>query len=459
MFRCTGDKLSGPPPVSAPGSSSFSILFPMADEELLPKVYLLMDCNNFFVSCERIFRPDLEGRPVVVLSNNDGCVVARSPEVRAMGIGMGTPAFKIQAEASGRRIVFFSSNFNLYLDISQRIMRLLDEISPEVLLYSIDEAFVVLRHVTPAQALATACRIKKTIERCVGVPVSLGIARSRTLAKIAAHHAKKTPAAGGVVSLLDRFVRERILQLYEISEIWGIGRQLNEKLRAEGFRTMAQLAAADADDLRRRYSVVLWSTVRELNEYDEIREDAAPHLQNQIMWSRSFRQRLSTEQELSEALCSFAARAASRLRQLQLYTRLISVEIRTSYFGTGAKYSGRQSISLNAPTHDSRVIMAAVNLLLKKCFRQGYAYAKAGVLLADLCPSRRHQGDLFAPEESGAELQRSDALMELIDQHAGGRPLLYLGAQGRPGREQAFNDKRLLSPACTTDLTLVPELY
>ncbi|MBO8415162.1 MAG: DUF4113 domain-containing protein [Proteobacteria bacterium] len=432
-----------------------------ADEELLPKVYLLMDCNNFFVSCERIFRPDLEGRPVVVLSNNDGCVVARSAEVKALGIKMGVPVFKIKDEIARHHIVCFSSNFNLYLDISNRIMRLLDEISPEVMVYSVDEAFVVLREVTAKAAYSTACRIKKTVERYVGVPVSIGIAASKTLAKIASHHAKKNACTGGVFSLLERYERERILQLYEIDEIWGIGRRLNEKLRAEGYRTIAQLAAADGAALRRRYSIMLWNTVRELNGFDEIKELEDTHQQQQIMWSRSFRERVTDKDGLSEALCNFAAMAGKRLRELGLFARLVTIQIRTSFFGSEPKYAAARSLALDAPSADSRVFMAAVNLLLDKCYQPHHHYAKAGVILSDLSPSRRHQGDLFISEQSDEDIKRSQALMALLDKAArsGSRHTLYIGAQGQLAQDKRFCDKRLLSPAYTTSFQDVPKLY
>lgn len=428
--------------------------------EKYSKVYLLLDCNNFFVSCERIFRPDLEKRPVLVLSNNDGCVVARSAEVKALGIKMGVPVFKIKDLIAKHHIVCFSSNFNLYLDISNRIMRLLETITPEVLVYSVDEAFAVVREVTAEEAFSTACRMKKTVERSIGVPVSIGIASSKTLAKIASHLAKKQSQYEGVCSLLDPLLRTRILADFPLKEIWGIGRKLNERLQNEGFQTAAQLAAADGPKMKKRYSVVLYRTMQELNGIDAIEELAEGHVQQQIMWSRSFRDRLYTLEEVSQALCSFGAQAGRRLRDLHLYCRIISVYIRTSYFVQDKQYQAGESLRLDHPTSDSRVILCAEEVLLRKIYRPGFAYAKAGVVLSELSTTRGHQGDLFLKENSASELAQSDRVMELLDHY--GRhdsAALYLGAQGSQLQKKPFSDKRLLSPAYTTNFAELPEIF
>ncbi len=418
-----------------------------------------MDCNNFFVSCERIFRPDLEQQPVVVLSNNDGCVVARSAEVKKLGIKMGTPVFQIKDLIARHHITCFSSNFNLYLDISNRIMRLLETISPEVLIYSVDEAFVILHQVSQQQAYSAACRIKKTIERAVGVPVSVGAATSKTLAKIASHYAKTHPDCEGVHTLFEHNEIQRILRELPVGEIWGIGRRLEEKLSQEGFHSAAQLASADAAAIKRRYSVVLWRTVHELNGVDAIKELEEGHMQQQIMWSRSFRDRLCSFEELSAALCSFAAQAAHKLRELKLFCSIISIHIRTSYFGESHKYQAEQSLRLDSPCSDSRIILAAVITLLKRVYRPGFAYAKAGVILSDLSPNRLHQGDLFTSEHSAEELDHSDTLMALLDNlSTKNGAALYLGAQGCQLKKQSFNDKRLLSPAYTTSFTELPAI-
>ena len=424
------------------------------------KVYALIDCNNFFVSCERLFRPDLWQRPVIVLSNNDGCVVARSAEVKALGIKMGTPVFKIQDLILKKHIVCFSSNFNLYLDISQRIMRLLDSMYPEVLVYSVDEAFVILRQVSADDAYSQACRIKKAVERIIGIPVSLGVATSKTLAKIASHQAKTHPELQGVCALYDKAQCRRVLHQLPIGEIWGIGRRLEEKLSSLQIKTAGQLAATDANAMKKRFSIVLWRTIQELRGYDEIKELPPDHLQQHIMWSRSFRERLLTEEALGVALCGFAAKAAQRLRELKLYCSLLTIYIRTSYFTQDKRYQASLSLRFDHPTADSRTILTAVNILLTRIFKPGFAYAKAGVILSELRASRTHQGDLFTKEQSAQEQRQSDNLMELIDKlNAQNGVKLYFGAQGRHEQIKESTDKRLLSPAYTTSFHALPELF
>ncbi len=428
---------------------------------VLSKVYLLIDCNNFFVSCERLFRPDLLKRPVLVLSNNDGCVIARSPEVKALGIKMGTPVFEIKDLLVRYRVVCFSSNFNLYLDISNRIMRLLESMVAEVLVYSVDEAFVVLRKVTPQEAFSQACRLKKAVERTIGIPVSIGVATSKTLAKIASHQAKTRPELQGVYALFDPAEQIHILHQLPVGEIWGIGRRLSEKLQALHINSAAQLYTADATALKQRFSITLWRTIQELRGNDEIKELPPEHQQHSIMWSRSFRDKLHTKEDLSSALCNFAAKAAQRLRELKLYTRLVTISIRTSYFTQDKQYHAALSVSFDYPTSDSRIILSAVTQLLSRIYRPGFAYAKAGIVLSDLTTTRTHQNDLFVPSLSRNDLLRSDNLMTLLDElntRSGAK--VFFGAQGKaPQQTSAGSDKRLLSPEYTTNFKEVPDLF
>ena len=237
------------------------------------RVYLLTDCNNFFVSCERLFRPDLEGRPVLVLSNNDGCVVARSQEVKDLGIPMGVAVFKIRELIERHHIVCFSSNFNLYLDISQRIMRTLETLCEEVEIYSVDEAFLVLHDVSGEEAEEMAFKVRKTIACHIGVPVSVGVATSKTLAKLASHHAKQhLSETGGVYAVLNEVKRERLLRDNPVSEVWGVGRKLRERLNELQIETAYALSRCDLKKMRRLFSIVLVNTIRELNGEDVIEE-------------------------------------------------------------------------------------------------------------------------------------------------------------------------------------------
>ena len=242
------------------------------------RVYLLVDCNNFFCSCERLFRPDLEGRPVLVLSNNDGCVIARSYEAKALGIPMGIPVFKIRHVIERHHIVCFSSNFTLYSDISRRVMSILEQLSEHCAIYSVDEAFLSFSHISENEAIAHAVKIRNAIATLVGIKVGIGIAATKTLAKLANHHAKKERATTyGIYSVLQDLPRLALLKANPIEEIWGVGRRLSEQLHEEGITSAAELAAQNPARIKRRYNVVLMRTVAELNNTSAIPdEDEAP---------------------------------------------------------------------------------------------------------------------------------------------------------------------------------------
>lgn len=423
------------------------------------KIFLLADCNNFFVSCERLFRPDLAGRPAVVLSGNDGRVIARSPEAKALGIAMGTPAFQIRELIDTHRICVFSSNLNLYLDISRRIMAVLGELCPEVEAYSVDEAFLICEHMSADEATDLAYRVRHTVLRHVGVPVSLGVARTRTLAKLASREAKRGGREGGVCSLLDEGRRMRVLRECPVQEVWGIGGQLSAGLQAQGITTAMALAACDAEVLRRRYSVTISRTVDELNNRD--RSDAGPPYQGQmqIMWSRTFSTRLTERDELAEALSNYVVLAAERLRQAGRYARRLSIHIRTPRFGDQPRYSAQRTQRFSHPTHDSRLLLGACLHLLDQIYRPGFGYAKAGVLLSELSDIRDAQQELFTQPPTDDELQRGDLLMATLDHiNRHGRGTLRLLPQGQMAQGPRFLRQRALSPRYTTVFSELPRV-
>ncbi len=421
-------------------------------------VYLLVDCNNFFCSCERLFRPDLEGRPLLVLSNNDGCVIARSYESKALGIPMGIAVFKIRRLIEKHKIVCFSSNFSLYIDISKRVMSVLEHLCDHTEVYSVDEAFLCYHNITENEAIEEAVKVRNAVASMVGIQVGVGIARTKTLAKLANHHAKSNRSETyGVYSVLQDVARMQLLQKNPIDEIWGVGRRLNEKLLDEGIKTAWQLSIQNPSDIKKRYNVVLMRTVNELNNIACVPDEGEANDTMQIMWSRSFTNRLTKLEELEQALTNFVAAASHKLRGQNKYCRRITVFIRTSYFGNDPKYGADRTAELNVPTSDTREINSVAQYLLRMIFVSGYKYNKAGVLLSDLRTDRNFQADLLAQTPDTHERERSDKLMEAIDRinHGGHSRNIFFASQGIE-KDKSFSNKQSLSPCYTTDWDDLP---
>lgn len=379
------------------------------DEAVYHHVYLLVDCNNFFASCERLFRPDLEGKPILVLSNNDGCVVARSYETKALGIPMGIPVFKIKDIIEHEHIVCFSSNFNLYRDISNRVMALLSRFSPHIEVYSVDEAFLRFANITASEAIAHATKIRMAVAHMLGIQVGIGIAATKTLAKLANHHAKShVPNTGGIYSILEEIPRIQLLKQSPIEEIWGVGRKLTTKLKDQHLMTAYQLSLLDHNKMRRSFGLHLMRTILELNNIPARANESHDKEQQSIMWSRSFSKRLTTMEEIHTALANYAAAAAQKLRQQLQYCRSITVNLRTSYFGDAPKYAAEKTFKLKIPTADTREIIAIATNLLMDIYRSGFAYSKVGIVLHDLTRDRSFQHNLVGGSNSD-ELSESES--------------------------------------------------
>jgi len=410
--------------------------------------FALVDCNNFYASCERLFRPDLKQRPVVVLSNNDGCVVARSPEAKALGIKMGVPLFQIQHLIRRHQVAVFSSNYALYADISARVMSILEMLAPEVEVYSIDEAFLDLSGVDHAMPLENlGQQIRSTVRQWTGISVCVGIAPTKTLAKLANHAAKRYPATGGVVNLMDPERQRRLLALMPVEEVWGIGRRLCKRLQAEGIETALDLANADPDQIRQRYSVVLERTLRELNGESCLALEAVAPAKKQIICSRSFGQRITTLQAIREAICLYTSRAAEKLREEQRCARSVTLFMRTNRFNPDEpQHMPSLTAELPEPTDDTRELVAVAMRLLKSCWRDGYRYMKAGVMLSDFYDAAVYQPGLFDEADTRA---RARTLMSVLDRiNRSGRGRLFLARQGT---QSPWAMKREhLSPAYTT---------
>lgn len=413
-------------------------------------MFALCDVNSFYASCESVFRPDLRGRPVVVLSNNDGCIIARSAEAKAAGIKMGEPFFKQRELFRRVGVVCFSSNYELYADMSNRVMTTLEAMSPRVEIYSLDEAFCDLTGVRNCRDLTEFGKeIRTTVLKHTHLTVGVGIAQTKTLAKLANHAAKKWHRqTGGVVDLSNVDRQRRLLALVPVEDVWGVGRRISIKLNAMGIKTALDLAEQSTWTIRKHFNVVLERTVRELRgEPCLALEEFAPTKQ-EIVCSRSFGERITDYEEMRQAVCSYAARAAEKLRGEHQYCRFISVFVKTSPFALNELYYGNSaSVKLLTPTQDSRDIIHAAVKCLDKIWKEGHRYQKAGVMLGDFFSQGVAQLNLF---DDNAPRPGSEKLMAVMDQlnTRDGRGTLYFAGQGtRPSWQMK---REMLSPRYTT---------
>jgi DNA polymerase V len=436
-------------------------------------MYALVDGNNFYVSCERVFRPSLNGRPVVVLSNNDGCAIARSNEAKALGIKMGAPWFKIQHLAESEGLVALSANFALYGDLSDRMMSLAAGLGPGQEIYSIDESFIDLTGVR-GDLVERSFKIRDRILQWVGIPCGIGIGPTKTLAKLANHIAKTAERKPGsypghhaqVCSLghLAPDARDALLQATEVGEVWGVGRRIGAQLKEAGVHTVLDLARLDPAMVKRRWSVVLERTVRELQGTDCIGLEQAPPAKQEIACTRSFGHAVLDLAVLQEAVTTFASRAAQKLRLQDGHAAQVLTFIRTSPFrAQDLQYSRSTVVPLRRPTSDSRDISQAALLGLQGIFRPGYRYAKAGVMLLGLSSASVQQQELAL--EGGAmagETREGETpdpggnrLMQALDavNHRFGRNTLTIASAGLAGepRDWCMKQERL-TPGYTTDV-------
>jgi DNA polymerase V len=403
----------------------------------------LQDGNNYYASCERVFDPRLRGKPVVVLSNNDGCAIARSQEAKRLGVKMGQPIHEVPPEVR-RQLAIKSANFGLYGDLSARIVGILRDLMPSVEIYSIDENF--FRFPETGCRIEVAHEARARIEHWIGIPNCVGIGPTKTLAKMANKIAK---GGAGIVNLADPHVRAAHLAKFPVEDVWGVGRKWAARLGAEGILTAGDLAAAYPETLRSRYGVVLSRTQRELqgvpcSDLVETEPD-----RQQIVCSRSFGHECVELEDVQEAVATFAARAAEKLRARSLMCSGVWVWLNTNPFKPDAKqYHPSKAFNLIAPSCDTREISMVARALAKAMYRKGYRYKKAGVGLLDLTHGDMHQGDLFAGIDP-----RSRAMMEVLDKVNAkfGRGTMGIAASALASRKPvwAMNQKQL-SPAYTS---------
>ena len=419
-------------------------------------VFALVDCNNFYASCEKLFRPDLKDTPVVVLSNNDGCVVARSREAKSLGIKMGVPVFQIKAEMQRHGILAFSSNYALYADLSSRVMRTLEEMAPRVEVYSIDEAFLDLTGIESAISLVEfGQQVRERIGHWIGITVCVGIAPTKTLAKLANHAAKKYPATQGVVDLTNPDRQRRLLALVPVDDVWGVGRRLSKRLNALGITTALDLANASPRAIRDQFSVVLERTVRELNGESCIELEEIPPTKKQIVCSRSFGVKVTQFELLREAVCEYATRATEKLRKEQQQAKVMTVFIRTSPFKDNEpQYSNSASGELLIPSCDTRDFIELANHLLKRIWKDGFRYAKAGVMLSDFYDPGMFQPGLFDDVSTRSNSQQLMSVLDTINQSGAGK--VFFAGQGT--KKDWSMKREHLSPAYTTRWDQLPRV-
>lgn len=413
-------------------------------------MFALVDVNSFYASCETAFRPDLKGRPVVVLSNNDGCVIARNAEAKTVGVKMGDPYFKQKDLFRRYGVVCFSSNYELYADMSSRVMFTLEALSPRCEIYSIDEAFCDLAGVRNCRVLEDFGReLKDAVYQNTGLAVGVGIAQTKTLAKLANHAAKKWQRqTGGVVDLSNLDRQRKLMAALPVDEVWGVGRRISKKLEAMGIKTVLDLADTDIRFIRKHFNVVLERTVRELcGEPCLELEEFAP-VKQEIVCSRSFGERITDYDAMRQAICSYASRAAEKLRGEHQYCRFISTFVKTSPFALNEPYYGNSaSVKLLTPTQDSRDIIAAATRSLDAIWKDGHRYQKAGVMLGDFFSQGIAQLNLF---DDNAPRRGSEKLMEVLDHLNAkeGKGALYFAGQGI--QQQWAMKREMLSPRYTT---------
>lgn len=408
----------------------------------------LVDCNNFYVSCERLFHPGVLHSPVVVLSNNDGCVISRSEEAKALGIRMGAPAFFMEELIERHKVAVFSSNYTLYGSLSQRVMQVLSGFVPEMEVYSIDEAFLDLTgHAAPG---ALAAAIRAGVFHDVGMPVSVGVAPTKTLAKMANRFVKKNKLPAGFLVLDTPAVTNEIMAATPVEDIWGIGAQYAAMLHQKGFHTALDLSRVPDDFARRELTVQGLRLVHELRGIPSIGMQESAPAKKAVCVARSFGQLLTSKEDIREALANYAAVAAQKLRAQGSRATVIQVFVQTNNFrGQDAQYHRSVNVRLPVPTSSTRELIRHALLALDRIFKPGYNYKKTGIIAMDLVPDAQVQENLFETTDHEKERKLMQAL-DGITRHFAGKPVLRFAVQS--GDKKWTLRQERLSPCYTTRL-------
>ena len=416
-----------------------------ANHQSLLQSIALIDCNSFYASCERIFNPKLLGKPIVVLSNNDGCIITRSAEAKALGIKMGEPYFKAKKIIEKNNVKVFSSNYSLYGDISQRVMEILLGFSPEVEIYSIDEAFLNFKGFKNHELLTYCKHIRQTITQWVGIPVSIGVGSTKTLSKIANHLAKKEADYEGICILKGDEKIEEALNRIEIGDVWGIGRRLSKFLRNYEVRTAKQFAFLDRRWIRKNMGVVGEKIQLELCGVSCLDLELLPSPKKSCCVSRSFSRPIEKIEELQESIANYGSRVAEKIREEGLIAQSMSIFVLTNHFNKKEKqYSSSIKLQLDYPTSDSKLIVKRAVEGIKRIYKEGYRYKKAGIILYELHSSSSVRGLL------DYDKLRTDSLMRSLDEinYRYGSATLRLAAEGI--RRSWHMRREKVSPCYTT---------
>lgn len=416
----------------------------------------IVDCNNFYASCERVFNPKLNGKPIVCLSNNDGVVIARSEEAKALGIKMGEPFFKIEKLVKQYKVNVFSSNYTLYGDLSARVMMTLELFSPEVEIYSIDEAFLKLNGIEEKHQTEYLKKIRKTVRQWLGIPVSVGMAPTKTLAKLANRIAKKDKSFEGVLNLFDFEDLTPFLKQVPVEDIWGVGRQYSALLRRSNIETAYDLSKVDSKWVKRRMTVVGLRTVYELNGIPCIEIENTPPAKKSIVSSRSFGEYLTSFNEVKEAVAYFVARASEKMRSQKSACNSITVFIRTNPFKNSPQYYNSAEARLPYSMNATNELLPFAMKAFEKIYRDGYYYQKVGVLLQDFISTSNLQVSLFDPPNRLNKIKVTELMDEVNAKF--GREALYFAATGMKENRKWAMKREKLSSHFTTRWDDLPEV-
>ena len=412
----------------------------------MKKKFALVDCNNFYASCERIFNPKLENKPVVVLSNNDGCVIARSNEAKALGIKMGTPAFQIKNIIEKNNVNVFSSNYALYGDISQRVMNSLSKFAPKIEVYSIDEAFLDFSGINDDIFKDYGSVIRKKIKQWTGIPVSVGIAHTKTLAKIANHIAKKNPKYNGVFDMTEFSDIDEILKNFPVDDIWGVGRKYAKLLISKNIKTALDLKNTDDKWARKNMTVMGQRTVFELRNIPCFSINTIPADKKNILVSRSFGKPLTSYADIEQALTTHITRIGEKLRKQKSCAQAVTVFIMTNSFAKTPQYFNAKTIQLPVATNNTPELIHYSIIALKMIFRKGYSYKKTGALVSDIILQNAIQANFM----DKVDRKKYNDLMKTLDKinFSLGRDKVKYAIQGTKKRWKLRQEK--LSPCYTT---------
>ncbi len=422
----------------------------------MSSVFALADCNNFYVSCERVFNPKLTGKPVVVLSNNDGCVIARSNEAKAIGIGMGSPLFKIQDVITAHGVHVYSSNYALYGDMSRRVIEVLTQFTPDVEIYSIDEAFLDLAGFNRINLTEYGRSIRTKVLQWTGIPVSVGIAETKTLCKIATRIAKKSRKADGVLDLTNSPHQDYALSVTDVEDIWGVGRGYSQFLKSIGINNALQLRDASERIIKKKMGITGLRILNELRGVSCYPLEQSPPPKKEISVSRSFKNTLEDRSDVMEAVAAYASRGAEKLRAAHLEANILAVFLMTNPYNEESRYFNMKTIRLPFSTNDTSELIAYARRGFDEIYQEGYRYKKAGVIFRDLSSESLTQTDLFVQDRK----EHSKEVMDVFDKinRKYGRDSIRYAVTGSTSPPKWKTSFQWRSPSYTTDWNQLPEV-